>query len=70
MDGADGSAGTGAERKACAPTCSCGLFGEGALIFHPPGLPGDHPGACAECGQAANLGLGCSGRAALAELAK
>lgn len=49
---------------------SCGLFEEGALIFHPPGIPGDHPGAYAKCGQAANPDSGCPWRAALAKLKK
>ena len=39
--------------------CSYGSFEEGALIFHPPGIPGDHPEACVKCGQAANLDSVC-----------
>lgn len=60
--GTDGSAGARGEHWSCAPTrelCSHGLFEEGALLFHPP-TPGDHPGACAKCGQVANPDSGCS----------
>lgn len=48
----------------------CGLFEDGALIFHPPGIPGDQKGACAKCGQATNPDPGCPCRAALAKLKK